>query len=210
MKMSKSSDLKNKITLLVLGRSGSGKGTQSRILVEHLGKENVSHLETGRFLRELLKTHDNPSTQIARRVIGSGKLFPSWFSAFTWLKEILEKGAGGKHLVFDGCPRRVWEAKLIDEVIKWHGRKPPLCIFIDLDTFDATKRLLLRGRSDDTSASIRNRMEFFTRHVLPAVQYYKKEKRLIIVDGKSSSDDVAKSIQKKLRTRFGARWPRKN
>ena len=52
--MAKVKNLKGKLTLVVLGRSGSGKGTQAHFILQRLKRQGVFHLETGRFLRELL------------------------------------------------------------------------------------------------------------------------------------------------------------
>ena len=79
--MSDAVTLKNKITVVVLGRSGSGKGTQARFILARLGKGEY-HMETGRFLREVLK-RKNPTTKIGQEIMDSGRLFPVWFVIYT-------------------------------------------------------------------------------------------------------------------------------
>lgn len=201
-------ELKNKLTLLVLGRSGSGKGTQARLLIKRLKKQGVTHLETGRFLREILPKYDNVTTKMARQIIGKGRLFPYWFSAYTWLKKIVENGTAEDHWIFDGGPRRLKEAIFIDDVTRWHGRKDALCIYIDLDPKEATRRLLLRGRGDDTLPSIKNRMKFFKTDVFPVIQFYRTNKRIITVDGSQSPEAIFAEINKKLKNRLGKNWPK--
>lgn len=198
---------KNKLTIVLLGRSGCGKGTQAYLLVRYLKKFGVAHLETGKFLRETLPKYDNVTTQRARRVMKKGNLFPYWFSAYTWLKKIVENGVAKDHWVFDGGPRRLKEAFFIDDVTKWHGRPDALCIHITLDSKEATKRLLGRGRSDDTASSIKNRMKFFQTDVFPVIRFYRARKHLITVDGSHSAEMVFAEVIKKLKKKFGRKWP---
>lgn len=204
----KTGNLKNKLTFVIIGRSGSGKGTQAKFVVDRLKKHGVVHLETGRFLREVLKKYDNPTTQKARILMGNGKLFPSWFPIYTWLKVIFEKGIARYHWVFDGAPRMLWEAKLIDSVVEWHERPLPIAIYVDITPAEATRRLLLRGRADDHPASIKNRMRFFAHDVLPVIRYYKVNNRMIRIDGNQSVEDVWKDIDKALAQRLKKLWPR--
>lgn len=198
-------ELKNKLTLIVLGRSGSGKGTQAKFILRSLKKEGVRHLETGRFLRALIKKN-KPTASIGRELINQGKLLPSWLASFTWMKELIEKGYINKHLVYDGAPRRIWEAELIDDVIRWHGRSLPICIYIDVSAKEAEKRLMLRGRKDDTPERIRNRMRFFQKDVLPTIYYYQKRKRLITIDGSPLPDVVWQELRRSLSSRWGNTW----
>ncbi len=197
--------LSSKIILVIVGRSGSGKGTQAEFIVDRLGG-GVCHIETGRVLRELLK-NENPTTRLAREIMETGNLFPSWFGSFAWLRELIEKGHAGEHLVFDGAPRRVDEARLIDEVMKWHIRPLPLCVYVDVSEQEASKRLLARRRDDDHPEAIRHRMAFFKKDILPVVRYYRARGRLIRVNGGLSPEEVSKEIDVKLSRYFDDLWP---
>jgi len=199
--------LHDKLTLTVIGRSGCGKGTQAKFLAKRLRKDGVRRLETGRFLRQVLKKQ-NPTTEKAVILMKEGGLFPFWFAAYTWLKDIIEKGAAAQNMIFDGAPRRVWEAELLDEVIKWHKRPLPVCIYIDVFREEAYKRLILRQRVDDNSEAINNRLDFFETDVTPVVKYYEDAGRLLFVNGNQSVRKVWEEIDKKLAERLGGSWPR--
>lgn len=205
--MGKIPGLQKKITLVVLGRSGSGKGTQADFLVRFLGGKNVGRMETGKFLRDFIKK-DNVTALIGRKRMGDGRLFPSWFAVYGWLRQIIEHGDAARHLLFDGAPRTVWQARLTDEVIQWHGRPQAVCIYIDVPERIAIRRLLLRKRADDKPGAIKNRMEFFRRSVVPVLRYYRKTNRLIHIDGTLSPEDVFAEIQLELTHRLKGLWPR--
>lgn len=200
-----SMDLKSKLTLVVLGRSGSGKGTQAQNILQYLRKDGVYHIETGRFMRELLE-HDNATLAILRKHMGDGKLMPAWFPIFTWLRELIEKGHADKHLVYDGAPRRLIEAELLDEVMSWHERPLPFCVSIDVSEEEAVRRLRLRSRADDDDEAIRNRMAYFPRDVMPVIEYYENRDRLLRVDGNRTPDNVWRAIDEGLRDRLGKKW----
>ena len=198
----------SKFTLCVVGRSGSGKGVQAHRLLT-LFRGRAHHMETGRFLRGIIYKQTNETTRIARRLLGQGRLFPSWFSSYTWLRELIEHGKVVKHLVFDGAPRRIWEAELLDEVLAWHSRSLSLCIYIDVTQRTAVGRLMGRKRSDDTPRAIKNRMDFFSKEVLPVIRYYKKNRRLIHINGEQPIEDVFQGVVTSLSRRLGSEWYRR-
>lgn len=199
--------LKTRMTFVVLGRSGSGKGTQAHFILERLRDEGVFHVETGRFLRDLL-VRKNVTTELARtRVMERGELFPWWFPIFLWMRELLEHGHGDTHLVGDGTPRRLAEAKLIDEIMAWHGRPLPTCVYIDVSEQEAIRRLLARGRPDDNMAAIKNRMAYFPTDVVPVLNYYKAHGRYVHVNGEQPPEDVFRELDGMLKKKLGAQWP---
>ena len=164
-------------------------------------------METGRFLRELLDKK-NATTELARvRVMEQGGLFPWWFPMFLWLREIIERGNSDKHLIGDGTPRRLVEAKFLDDVMAWHGRPLPICVYVDVSEKEATKRLLERGRADDNAAAIRNRLAYFPKNVMPVIRYYTRNRRMVRINGEQSPELVAKEIDAALRRRLGKAWP---
>lgn len=195
--------LKDRATIIVLGRSGSGKSVQVDLIMRRLGK-NADRVETGDFLRALAKKF-HPTALLTRRTIKAGRLVPGWLATFVWLRSFIERGRGDRHLVFDGAPRGIWEAELLDQVIAWHHRPPPVCIYVAVDKDIAIKRLLKRARSDDTVAAIKNRMAFFDASVRPVLRFYRRRGRFIRVNGNKSIDEVQREIQTALRSYFKLR-----
>ena len=201
----KMDNLKNKLSFVILGRSGSGKGTQAEFLMKHFGAGGF-RLETGRFLRALNERYDNPTTALSRDVLKKGHFVPSWLALFAWLNEFIEGGHGGKHLVFDGSPRMEWEARVIDEVMTWHGRPLPIGIVIEVSAKEAARRLLGRGRADDNPIAIRGRLAAFTRYVVPVIKHYEKRRRLIRINGEQSVESVWRDLGSALKKKIGKQW----
>ncbi|MBI1755355.1 nucleoside monophosphate kinase, partial [Candidatus Azambacteria bacterium] len=128
------------LNIILLGRSGSGKGTQAKLLVKEFGLEYIG---TG----DLLRAYSERDNTLARRLketLAQGKLAPSWMPFFVWMEKLaysdLKKG-----VLFDGSPRKIAEAKMLDEVLEWFGRTNVKVLLIDVPREVAKKRLLNRS-----------------------------------------------------------------
>ncbi len=194
-----------KFTLCLVGRSGCGKGTQADFILKKFRGDGIKHLYTGQILRKLFKKH-NATIDIIRETLARGDLAPWWIAVYTWLNEFVAHGVGSTNIIFDGTPRTEIEAELLDAVMEWHGRPLPVCVYLETDEEEVTKRLLLRGRADDTREAIKHRMRFFHKDVLPVIEYYKKKKRLIVVDGHPAREVVWNTLDNKVEKTFGKLW----
>lgn len=54
-------------------------------------------------------------------------------------------------------------------------------------------------RSDDKPAAIRKRLEEFEKYTIPVINHYKKQGRLIKINGAQSIEDVFRDILKALK-----------
>ncbi|MDP3764218.1 MAG: nucleoside monophosphate kinase [bacterium] len=182
-------------TIIVLGRSGSGKGTQVKLLKKLI--EPCLYIYAGDLFR-LLEKEETLAGKKVKEVVDSGGLPPEWIAAFLWQKELVYKLKDGENIIFDGSPRRLDEAKEIDEVLSWLGRVDIKVVLIDITEDEAVTRLLKRGRKDDTEESIRHRLEWFNTDAMPAIEYYEKSNRLIKVDGMGSIEEIHLRIKQVL------------
>ena len=64
------------------------------------------------------------------------------------------------------------------------------------------KRLLSRGRSDDTEDRIKNRLSWYDGEVKIVLDYYKKDGRLLQVNGEQSKEAVFSEMEIKLEEHF--------
>src|SRR3989344_186450 len=67
---------------------------------------------------------------------------------------------------------------------------------------EAKERLLLRGRHDDNEAAIDSRLDWFDEDVMPIVDYYKKDGRLIEVNGEHDPKEVFSELEKNIENYF--------
>lgn len=179
-----------------IGKSGSGKGTQVDLFEKKLRSDGYAVLRhtTGDVFRELAQK-DTVGGRMVQEIIGVGGFLPGWFSSYTWLKNIIENLKDIDTVVlFDGSPRTIEETMRFDEAFVWFRMKRVVPIYIDVSVEEVVRRLMLRGRFDDTEAIIYERLKSFDKEVMPIVDYYKNQQRLITVHGAGTVEEVFERI----------------
>ena len=182
------------MTIIPLGRSGSGKGTQAKLLVKEFG---LKHISSGDLFRRLAEK-DTFVGRKTKETLKKGGLFADWFAFWLWVNELinLDPSCG---VILDGASRRLEEAKSLDKVFSQLERPNLKVILIDVSRQEAMKRLLGRARKDDNCQVIKKRLDWFDKDVMPSVRYYEKTGRLIRINGEQSIEGVFKEILKKLK-----------
>ena len=192
-------------TVIFIGRSGSGKGVQSGLLQEFLKKEDsetpILYIETGEHFRRHIK--DSGYTwDLARRVNETGGRQPDFLAVWVWTHLFVEKMRGGEHLVFDGTPRSLGEAKMLSTALPFYERKDPVVVFLNVSREWAEERLRGRGRPDDTNPEVVNRrLSWYEKDVVPAVEYYRENPAYLFleINGEQTPAAVFDDIVKQLR-----------
>jgi len=208
--------------IIFLGRSGSGKGTQAELLMKKFALANI---DTGDILRRLAKKNDKFGKTVLE-TISHGKLVPIWLVIYCWLDQLL-KIPSKKGIIMEGSPRQLEEAKTLEEVFSWLGRENFKVVYLQTSAKEVTQRLLTRRicskcgkefslnftpnlkncshcggklirRKDDYPKAIKNRMLFFQKKILPVINYFRKKKMVVEVNGEGSVQKIHKRILKKL------------
>ncbi|MBI4132555.1 MAG: nucleoside monophosphate kinase [Candidatus Sungbacteria bacterium] len=182
-------------TIAFLGISGSGKGTQAERLLRALPR-SVDISTGGAFRR--IAARSNLVGRFTRRVLSRGEIMPYWAPAYVWLNAFFERLKGDESIIFDGAPRLVAEAEMMDDFMRDVGRPLPIAIYLELSPRAARERLLARGRADDNARAIAGRFAFFRRNVRPVIAYYRRHRRLIVINGEQSPAEVWRDIRTAL------------
>jgi adenylate kinase len=188
-------------TLMFLGRSGSGKDTQIEMLMKHPEFSNAIETNTGNILRKMA-TKDTILGKKIKWVLDTGGLMPGWLSFSAWLSYLIKHTKGDEILFASGSPRRLEEAELEDRALEFLGRPKPVGVHVIVSREAAKKRLLLRERHDDTNAAIDSRQDWFENDVMPIVEFYKKDGRLIEVNGEQTPEEVFRELEGKIEKYF--------
>ncbi len=182
----------------LIGRTGSGKGTQIKMVASDFG---FAVINTGEMLRERAKENDFIGVKI-KDTLNSGGLIPTPLVFSLWMPKIVEfykKDLPG--IVFDGNPRKLYEAYMLEEVFEMFKWGELSVFHIKITEEEAHKRLEKRGRSDDTKEEIKKRLEWFKEEVEPVIDYYKKKEALIEINGEQTIEDVNRDIKKEIERR---------
>ena len=191
------------ITVIFFGLSGSGKGTQAKLLLEYLAKNDPDkktlYIETGARFREF-QNSDNYTAKKVKEVTVAGKFLPPFLPIWIWTSLLVEKFTGNEHLVFDGVCRQPEEGPVFDSALQFYGIEKPIILFLSTQNKEVEERLLKRGRYDDTHEKIGERLNAFEKNALPAVEYFRKSPncRFVDINGSQTIENVQKDILKAL------------
>lgn len=190
-------------TFIFFGRSGSGKGTQAELLIKWLKAQDASrqtlYIQTGQQGRDFAK-QNNLSARLIRDIIDQGKLFPAFIPIYFWTKIFVENiREGTEHIILDGLCRRPEEAPILDGALQFYKREKPTIVVINVSEEWAMQRLVERKRSDDVPSDIKNRLDWYTAQVIPAVDYFRNHSQYQVLDinGEQSIDAVHQDLLKK-------------
>lgn len=191
-------------TVIFVGRSGCGKGTQAKLLIEALNKINpikkTLYISTGDLLRNFWQG-DSYTVKLSKEWNIDGDLQPSFVPIYTWSKFLIDNTSGDEHWIFDGTPRRLNESQILGSALKFFKRDKATVVFINVSDDWATERLIERHRADDTRPhDIEKRQTWFDEDVFPMLEAIKSHHRFIFleVNGEQAIEDVHKDIVKGL------------
>ncbi len=219
---------KNKpLNFVLIGRSGSGKGTQAKLLMEHFG--NLVYIGSGDLFRDLAKANSDVGEKI-RKILKEGGLPYDDLASMLWMHEISYKVKSSEGILADGFPRRLNEAKNLEQFLEFLGRKEnTFNLLIDISKEEAFNRLTKRrtckecgrlvpwvgefknlkvcdrcggeliDRPDDKPEAINSRLDYFEDRVVEAIKYYEEQRRLVKINGEQSIEDVFKDILRAIK-----------
>lgn len=191
----------NSKTIIFIGPQGSGKGTQLEALRDYFEShgEEVSVFQTGEMFRTLQEKNSFVAWKV-RETLDAGTHQPLVLSVSLWGHVLTKYSDPEKHHLIDGFPRRLEEAKLLDEMLDFCERKPVDVILFEISNEEAKRRMEKRGRADDTDGGITKRVEFYKTHTAPIVDYYDEHESYSVhrIDAEQTPEEVTKDIAKVL------------
>ena len=184
--------------LVIFGAPGSGKGTQSELLIEEYG---LFHISTGEVLRDLI-ARKTELGKIADSYISKGSLIPDELM-INILADVLESNpATANGVIFDGFPRTINQAKALKEMLASRNTKVHAVVGLEVDENELIDRLIKRGqesgRSDDNLETIKQRLEVYHTQTSPLKEYYTAEGKYHAIEGSGSISGIFEKIKSSL------------
>lgn len=176
------------IRLVLLGRQGSGKGTQGTRLAAYF---QIAHISTGEMLRNAIKL-GTPVGKVVKDVIDQGRLVDDDLIGSLVKGRLGEADARTRGYLLDGFPRTLPQAHALDEI----ARARPINVVVDLDVpreivlERLSARLAVENRADDSPAAVERRLALYEEQTAPLIAHYRKQGVLATVDGVGSPDEV--------------------
>lgn len=206
--------------LVLLGKPGSGKGTQAKRVA---GREGLPQISTGDIIRAAIAS----GSELGRRFkayTDAGQLVPDQL-VIDLVRDRLARADCSAGFLLDGFPRTVAQAEALDLMLR--ERREALSVVVDLAVPDellieraAGRRFCpadghsyhvtfappkasgkcdycggaLEQRADDATAVVRARIDEYRTKTAPLVAYYRKQRLLVDIDGVGAPDEVERRI----------------
>ncbi len=205
---------------IIMGPQGSGKGTQAKLLRDHL---DLTHLSVGDIFRWHVQNHTKLAARI-KRIMDDGQLVPDDIVE-SIIRTRLDEHDWNFGFILDGFPRNIDQARFflesydidavlyidvpesvtmertlarrvcgncgLDYNLMFHRPEKP-------DTCDACGGPLIQ-RADDNEQSLRQRLDDFNSQTRPAVDLFERKELVIRVDGTGSREAVQAAIRRRLK-----------
>ncbi len=193
-----------KDTLVFIGSSGSGKGTQITLFKEFIKKKysdtDILHYDSGVHFRSFVERDGYTSNEM-KAILGRGELAPDFITAWLLVDELVTKLTPEKMLILDGFPRTINQALMLDTAFKYYQSHNIKIININVTPLEVRRRMTERGRADDQNMEvIEKRIKWYEDNVVPVIEHFREHDGYEVVDinGEQSPDDVQSEIIQKL------------
>lgn len=212
------------LVLVILGPPGSGKGTQSRVIVDEY---NVNYIATGNLIREL-RVLETPLGKKVKENYDKGIPQPDEI-VIEAVKDKLATLDLSKGILFDTFPLSVGQADALERMTKDANLTSPWVLYLDITPRTVLKRvsgrLICSGcamvylpddsnayvnqrcskcsgklvqRADDKPEVVLRRIKEYDGRMKDLREYYKERGRLVMIDGEPPVAEVSKVIREKI------------
>lgn len=175
--------------IVIFGAPGSGKGTQSDLLVKKYG---FKHISTGDVLRNEIK-NGTELGQTAKGYIDKGQLIPDSLM-IDILASVYDALCPCEGVIFDGFPRTIPQAEALKEMLAARGTEVAAMLELEVPDHMLLERLINRGktsgRADDNEATIKNRLEVYKSQTAPLIDWYETEGKRNTVKGHGPLEEI--------------------
>ena len=182
--------------IVIFGAPGSGKGTQSDLLIEKYG---LNHISTGDVLRSEIK-NGTELGKIAKQYIDDGMLVPDSLIVDILASVYDTFGTQHRGVIFDGFPRTVNQAEELKKMLAKRGHKVAAMVELNVPEDELMARLIKRGqesgRSDDNAETIKKRLDVYHNQTAPLIDWYENEGIRHQIDGLGALDRIFADICK--------------
>lgn len=184
------------INIVLFGPPGSGKGTQSNNIIKRF---NLTHISTGDLFRKYLEEGTELGI-LAQQYMDDGNLVPDEIVS-KMVADKLKENDESKGYIFDGFPRTVPQAKVLDQLLEDLEMPINLIIALEVDDNELKNRILERGKTsgrvdDQSEEKVETRISVYKEETLPIANYYKIQNKFYSINGIGSIEDIANNINR--------------
>ena len=177
-----------RMRIVMLGGPGSGKSTYTEYLIKHF---NITHIYPGGMLRKEVE-NGTEIGKIAKSIIDRGEFVPNQI-VLDLIKKKVEQSPQG--YVLDGWPRYMQQVEDMEKNEIGYD----YAVFLDVSRDEVLRRLLARGRADDTEEIINNRIELYKKETGPVIEYMRGRPGFLEIKAEGGTpEETANEIIRKI------------
>jgi len=189
--MSTGGDVKGRLRALLIAPPGAGKGTQAARLCAHFG---ISHISTGDVFRAEVAAGSKLGLQVAE-YLDRGDLVPDPPVGEVVRQRVIKAVRDTGGYLLDGFPRTVPQAEAAHGLAAVSELTAHAVLTYEVPRAVLLERLMSRGatdgRTDDSEATIRHRLDVYDRQTAPLLDYYRGLNVLVTVDADRPVEHIA-------------------
>ena len=177
-----------RMRIVMLGGPGSGKSTYTEYLIKHF---NITHIYPGGMLRKEVEKGSEIGQQV-KSIIDRGEFVPNQIVLDLITKKVEQSPQG---YVLDGWPRYMQQVEDMQKAEIGYD----YAVFLDVSREEVMRRLLARGRADDTEEIIGNRIELYKKETGPVIEYMRKRPGFLEIKAEGGTpEETANEIIRRI------------
>lgn len=176
--------------IVFFGPAGAGKSVQGQILAARHGWRWLS---AGQLLRD---SRDSEITEQMRKgsLVSEDKINEV-------IADALSRAEGIDTIILDGFPRSLAQAKWLHSNMSKYNRSIKLAVVLEVPRSELEKRLEVRGRVDDNSEAIEERLRIYRKEIYPILTFLTEGNlRIAHIDGTGTVGHIHDRIEAELQT----------
>ena len=177
-----------RMRIIMLGGPGSGKSTYTEYLIKHF---NITHIYPGGMLRKEVEKGSEIGQQV-KSIIDRGEFVPNQIVLDLITKKVEQSPQG---YVLDGWPRYMQQVEDMEKAEIGYD----YAVFLDVSREEVMRRLLARGRADDTEEIIGNRIELYKKETGHVIEYMRNRPGFLEIKAEGGTpEETANEIIRKI------------
>lgn len=208
------------MNIILLGLPGAGKGTQAKLIREHL---RIPHISTGEILRQAAEAQTKLGL-LAKGYMSKGELVPDEITIGIATNRLRDADCQQGFLL-DGFPRNLMQAQALRGFMIAASKAIDHVIYVEVKEELLMERLTgrrtcagcgatyhivyqppriadqcdqcggkLKQREDDREATVRERIRINKNLTVQLIDYYKAEGNLRVIDGSKGIQEVTEDL----------------
>lgn len=184
--------------IVLLGKPGSGKGTQGNLLAKEFG---LVYISTGKMMRQEIKDGTEIG-EIAKPFMEKGEIVPDEIP-IQLIERKINANPDANGFVFKGFPRTLIQAYILDGLLQRVNMSVSALVEMKISTLEAVKRLSARAKTekarpyDHSTELIVNRLEQYKEKTNPVIEFYKNQGKYSSIKADGSPDEVFERLKEK-------------